>query len=122
MVFIEFPHAVPPEHQEDYLTEVHTLETLTEPGALIGSTGGGTIGYFIKDRTVVNLDGLINSPEYFRSLRLGQGAAYLNRMGLDYVVGNHNMLTNSDPYVGLLDGHLNKITNIDETTLFHYIP
>jgi hypothetical protein len=122
MVLIEFPHSVSLEHQEDYLAEVHTLESLTEAGSLIGSTGGGTVGYFINDRTVVNLDGLINSPEYFKSLKLGQAAGTLNRMGLDYVIGNDNMLTNSDPYAGLLDGHLKKITNIDEATLFHYIP
>ncbi len=32
----------------------------TEPGSLIGSTGGGVLGYFTQGRTIVNLDGLIN--------------------------------------------------------------
>jgi hypothetical protein len=122
MVLKRFPYSVSPEHQEDYLAGIHPLEALTEPGALIGSTGGGRIGYFIKDRTVVNLDGLINSPEYFQYLRLGRGAVYLDRMGLEYVIGNKYMLTNSDPYAGLFNGHLEEITNIDDLTLFRYIP
>jgi len=122
MVLLYFPYSVSPEHQEDYLTGIHPLEALTEPDALIGSTGGGMISYFIKGRTVVNLDGLINSPEYFQFLRLGRGAVYLDRIGLDYVIGNNYMLTKSDPYAGLLKGHLYKITNIDDMTLFRYIP
>jgi hypothetical protein len=122
MVIVRFPFSVPPEHQQDYMAGIQPLEDLTEPGALIGSTGGGRIAYFIKDRTVVNLDGLINSPEYFRSLKLGQGAVFLDRMGLDYVIGNNNMLTNSDPYTKLFTGHIEKITNIEELTLFRYIP
>jgi hypothetical protein len=122
MVAIEFPYSVPPEHQEDYLVGIHPLEALTQPGDRIGSTGGGRISYFIKDRVIVNLDGLINSPEYFKALRLGQAADFLDRMGLEYVIGNNNMLTNSDPYGREFDGHLEKITNIDDLTLFRYIP
>jgi hypothetical protein len=37
------------------------LEKHTEPGSIIGMTGGGNAGYFIKDRTVVNMDGLITA-------------------------------------------------------------
>jgi hypothetical protein len=122
MVFVRFPFSVSPEHQQDYMAGIQPLEDLTEPGALIGSTGGGRIAYFIKDRTIVNLDGLINSPEYFRSLKLDQGALFLDRLGLDYVIGNNNMLTNSDPYTRLFTGHIEKITNIEELTLFRYIP
>ncbi len=122
MVLKQFPYSIPPGHQQDYLAGIQPLEALTEPGALIGSTGGGRISYFIKDRTIVNLDGLINSLEYFKSLRLGQGAVFLDRMGLQYVIGNNNMLTNSDPYAGLLLGRIMKITNIDDVTLFRYLP
>lgn len=122
MLRLNFPLEVSADHQQDYLAGIPPLEDLTEPGAMIGSTGGGRIAYFINDRTVVNLDGLINSPEYFRDLRSGQGALYLDRMGLDYVVGNNNMLTNSDPYSSEFKGHLEKITNIDDLTLFRYIP
>jgi hypothetical protein len=122
MLIVRFPYSVPPEHQQDYQVGIPPLEDLTEPGALIGSTGGGRIAYFLKGRTVVNLDGLINSPEYFHYLRLGKGALFLDQMGLDYVIGNNYMLTNSDPYYGLFTGHLEKITNVDTLTLFRYIP
>ena len=122
MVMQRFPYSEPPEHQQDYLAGIQPLEALTETGSLIGSTGGGRIAYFIKDRTIVNLDGLINSPEYFQSLKLGKGAAFLDRMGLEYIIGNNYMLTNSDPYSGLFKDHLLKITNIDDQTLFRYIP
>ena len=122
MLIVRFPYFVLPEHQQDYQVGIPPLEDLTEPGALIGSTGGGRIAYFLKGRTVVNLDGLINSPEYFHYLRLGQGALYLDQMGLDYVIGNNYMLTNSDPYSGLFTGHLEKITNVDKLTLYRYIP
>jgi hypothetical protein len=122
MVMLRFPYSVSPEQQNDYLVGIPPLEVLTEPGALIGSTGGGRIAYFLNGRTVVNLDGLINSPEYFHYLRLGQGALFLDRLGLDYVIGNNNMLTNSDPYTREFTGRLVKITNIDDLTLFRYIP
>jgi hypothetical protein len=118
-----FPYSVSPEHQQDYLAEVHDLEASTEAGSLIGSTGSGTIGYFIQDRTVVNLDGLINSPQYFHSLQNGTAGIFLDKMGLDYVVGNNNMLTLSDPYQQLFKDHLKKITNnSDGTVLYRYIP
>jgi hypothetical protein len=124
MVSRYFPYSVPSEHQEDYLAGVHAIEATTEPRALIGSTGGGAIGYFIKDRTIVNLDGLINSPEYFQLLKLSQGAIFLDRMGVDYVVGNSYMLISSDPYKQMFTDRLDKIINIDadETTLYRYIP
>jgi hypothetical protein len=124
MVSSFFPYSVSPENQEKYLSETHVLEAQTEPGALIGSTGGGMVGYFIKDRTIVNLDGLINSPEYFKLLQHGQGAVFLDRMGLDYVVGNSYMLTSSDPYRQLLADHLKKIINIDVDgrALYRYNP
>ncbi len=60
------------------------LEKHTEPGSMIGMTGGGNAGYFIADRTVVNMDGLINSYEYFQLLKDRQAGAYLagDRHGL----------------------------------------
>ena len=122
MVIQRFPYSVLPENQDDYLTEIHALEAATEAGAIIGQTGGGTTGYFIEARVIVNLDGLINSPEYFHLLKAGQGAVYLDRIGLDYVFGNKLMLTASDPYSQLLEGHLEWLSQIGETTLYRYIP
>jgi hypothetical protein len=122
MVLKRFPYSVPPDLQEDYLVGIHALEDSTEPGSLIGSTGGGVIGYFIKDRTIVNLDGLINSPEYFSLLKIGHGAVFLDRMGLDYVFGSETVLTQSDPYSEIFANHLLKVDYKSEGTLYRYIP
>jgi len=81
------------------------LEAHTEPGSLIGMTGGGNAGYFIHDRTVVNMDGLINSYEYFQHLKAGQAGDYLAKLGLDYVLANPNLL-NDLPYQGQYNPYL----------------
>ncbi|HEU5100112.1 MAG TPA: hypothetical protein VFU22_13885, partial [Roseiflexaceae bacterium] len=39
-------------------------------GARVGSLSSGLLGYFMQDRTVINLDGLANSPEYVRTVWL----------------------------------------------------
>lgn len=75
------------------------LETHTEPGSLIGITGGGNVGYFITGRTIVNLDGLINSYEYFQHLKNGRAGAYLAEIGMDYLLANMNII-NQLPYNG----------------------
>jgi hypothetical protein len=75
------------------------LETHTEPGSMIGMTGGGNAGYFIADRTVVNMDGLINSYEYFQLLKERQAGAYLAGIGMDYILANTGII-NQLPYNG----------------------
>lgn len=75
------------------------LEVSTEPGSIIGLTGGGNAGYFIHDRTVINMDGLINSYEYFQLLKHGKAGDYLATEGLDYVLANPLILRQS-PYRG----------------------
>ncbi len=122
MVIQRFPYFVAPGNQNAYLAEVRTLEASTSPGSLIGQTGGGTTAYFIKDRTIVNLDGLINSPEYFSFLKVGQGAEFLDRMGINYVYGDELMLTASDPYRQLLEGHLDPVARLGSSELYRYIP
>ncbi len=81
------------------------LEAHTEAGSLIGLTGGGDAGYFVHERTVVNMDGLINSYEYFQHLKAGQAGAYLANMGMDYVLANPNIL-NDSPYKGQYNPYL----------------
>jgi hypothetical protein len=73
------------------------LEEHTEPGSLIGITGGGNIGYFIHDRTILNMDGLINSHAYFQALQAGRAGVYLENIGLDYVLANPVIL-DQQPY------------------------
>lgn len=102
-----------------YLESIHELEANTEPGSLIGSTGGGMIAYFIKDRTVVNLDGLMNTTEYFHLLQQGKAAQYLDRIGLDYVSASELVITDSDPYFQF-KGRLKKLKNFGGATLFEW--
>lgn len=108
--------------KDAYLWGAQGLEQATEPGSVIGTPGGGSLGYFTKDRTIVNLDGLINSYEYYLLLRAGKASSYYDRIGLDYAYGNKYMLAESDPY---WMGFKNRIVYIDKivgTNLFQYLP
>ncbi|MEW6241758.1 MAG: hypothetical protein AB1564_13205 [Chloroflexota bacterium] len=91
-----------------YLDAAVFLEEYTGPGAMIGMTGGGNVGYFIHDRTIVNMDGLINSYAYFQALQAGQAAEYLEQMGLDYVFANPEILDTNYPYRGQFEGRLGR--------------
>lgn len=75
------------------------LEANTEPGSVIGLTGGGNAGYFIHDRTVINMDGLINSYEYFQLLKDKKAAEHLANEGMDYVLANL-LILDQLPYRG----------------------
>jgi hypothetical protein len=114
-------YEVLPGEEEAYMAGARALEKYTESGAVIGSTGGGVGGYFIKDRTIVNLDGLINSYEYFHLLRRVKAAEYYDRIGLDYVYGNIYMVTESDPYARNFAGRLELIGTVERASLFRYI-
>jgi hypothetical protein len=93
-----------------YLDVLPYLEGLSKPGDIIGMTGGGNIGYFIHDRTVVNMDGLINSNEYFQALKNGTGSDYLYNSGMRYVFANPGLLE-SYPYRGQYTNRLKVIDN-----------
>ena len=88
-----------------YMDIVPLLEAHTEPGSVIGLTGGGNVGYFIHDRAIVNMDGLINSYAYFQALQTGQGGKYLYNIGLDYVLANPVIL-DQQPYKGQFNEYL----------------
>jgi len=75
------------------------LEANTEPGSIIGLTGGGNAAYFIRDRAVINMDGLINSRAYFQLLKEQKAGGYLANEGMDYILANSNLL-NQLPYKG----------------------
>lgn len=83
---------------EPYMDTLPILENYTEPGSIIGMTGGGNTGYYISDRTVLNMDGLINSYQYFQMLKNNKAGEYLAQLGLDYVFANRYIVTNSMPY------------------------
>ena len=102
-----------------YLESIHELERSTGPGAVIGSTGGGVIAYFIEDRTLVNLDGLMNTTEYFHLLQQGKASQYLDRIGLDYVTATELVITDSDPYFQF-KGRLVKVKDFGGASLFEW--
>ncbi len=117
------PMVVPEEKQAAYLAEVVEVESLTEPGSKIGMTGGGLMAYFIHDRTIVNLDGLINSVEYFNAMKSGKATQFLDAIPLNYVFGKPYMLLESDPYGSFLKNRLVEIGYIrgnEGFTLFKY--
>ena len=88
-----------------YMDIVPLLEEHTAPGSIIGLTGGGNVGYFIHDRTIVNMDGLINSYAYFQALQTREGGPYFQNIGLDYVLANPVIL-DQQPYKGQFNEYL----------------
>lgn len=66
----------------DPLWYVRELENLTEED---GMTGGGDVGYFIENRTIINLDGLINSVDSCEHLQNFTANQYLDKIGVDYI-------------------------------------
>lgn len=88
-----------------YMDIVPLLEERTEPGSIIGLTGGGNVGYFIQDRTIINMDGLINSYAYFQALQAHTGGEYFQNIGLDYVLANPVIL-DQQPYKGQFNEYL----------------
>ena len=59
-----------------------------EPDAIVGSFNAGQLGFF-SNRSVVNLDGLINHVTYFEDVLQSESPdallAYLDRVGVDYI-------------------------------------
>lgn len=97
---------------QPYMDMLPILEGYTQPGSIIGMTGGGNAGYFIKDRTVVNMDGLINSYAYFQAMQDGRAGRYLKKMGMTYVFGSYYILTETMPYGPNLAGRLQQIPGV----------
>lgn len=84
------------------------LEEHTPTGSIIGMTGGGNVGYFIHDRTIVNMDGLINSYPYFQALQAHRAGEYLAEIGLDYVLANPTIL-DQQPYKGQFNEYMDPL-------------
>jgi len=88
-----------------YMEVLPYIEENTPPGSIIGMTGGGNIGYFLHDRTIVNMDGLINSYDYFQALKTGQAAAYLGQHGVSIIFASPRLL-GFPPYNGQFSPYL----------------
>ncbi|MBN1450816.1 MAG: hypothetical protein JW963_07365 [Anaerolineales bacterium] len=104
-----------------YMEAAAFIETYTEPGSLVGMTGGGNVGYFIQDRTIVNMDGLINSYPYFQANKARQGSDYLYEMGLDYIFANPSFLE-IQPYRGQYTGRLEIIDYYGGKAIMRFLP
>lgn len=115
-----FPYRVKAQNRDEYLSDTRFLEKATKPGSLIGMTGGGTFAYFIRDRTIVNMDGLINSDEYFKSMKEGNGALFWDKMGLDYVFAKPYMVEEADPFNEMLAGRITPVVSYSGKTLYKY--
>ncbi len=105
-----YPHQRPADEPAHYyLHRTAWVMAHTPPGALIGATGAGNLGYFIQGRTVFPLDGLINSYDYFDALRAGRATAYLAEAGLDFVMGK-DWLLKLQPYAPIFDGRVAEVS------------
>lgn len=109
-----------------YLHRPAWLEAHTEEGARIAITGAGNLAYFINGRTIVNMDGLMNSVDYLNAMKAGQGAQFLADLGVDYIFGNEYILTETNPYAPMLEGHLESyevyVFGDRELPLWRFVP
>jgi len=96
------------------------LEENTFPGEVIGMTGGGNVGYFIKDRTVINMDGLINSYEYFQVLKAGGAPTFLRDQGMTVIFANPRLLV-LPPYYGQFAPYLEKYSTYGGKDLLYLL-
>jgi len=102
--------------------EIERFERHTEPGDVIGMTAAGLSAYFIPDRTIINLDGLINSADYFDQMQAGDISRYLDDVNVKYIYGNELILLDSDPYRWFFDGKLYKLEEGARFIFFRYLP
>jgi hypothetical protein len=106
IIIAKMPHGRYPADRP-YMEVLTFLEGHTPSGAIIGMTGGGNIGYLLRDRVIVNMDGLINSTQYFLALRAGNGATYLTEQGVGIVFANPGLLAQA-PYQGQFAPYLER--------------
>lgn len=103
-----------------YMDVLPFLESSTPPGSVIGMTGGGNVGYFIKDRTIANMDGLINSNDYFIALQNKEAPNFLHDQGVDVLFVNAQLL-NVPPYSGQFLPYLERYNSYGGKGLFYLL-
>lgn len=108
------------EPDRPYMEVIAYIEENTSPGEIIGLTGGGNIGYFINDRTIVNMDGLINSYEYFHILQDGGAAPYLRQQGMTVIFANPRLLA-LPPYYGQFAPYLERYSSYGGKDLLYLL-
>ncbi len=97
------------------------LEGNTPPGTIIGMTGGGIAGYFIHERTIVNMDGLINSSDYFHAVQNREAPQFLHERGLTVVFANTALLA-LPPYYGQFAPYLQSYAVYGGKSLLYLLP
>ena len=119
-IYVKMPYGETPPDQP-YMEVLTVLEAKTRPGTIIGMTGGGNVGYFIHDRVIVNMDGLINSEGYFRALREGTAAPYLSQKGVKVIFANPGLLALA-PYHGQFAPYLERFDSYYGKALLWLLP
>jgi hypothetical protein len=104
-----------------YMEVVAYIEANVPAGEIIGMTGGGNVGYFIKDHTIVNLDGLINSNEYFQILKDGNAPVFLHKEGMTVIFANPRLL-GLPPYYGQFSPYLERYDSYGGKDLMYLLP
>ena len=85
-------------------------------------TGAGALGYFTQGRTIVNMDGVINSMAYFRSLQSGTAADHLTANQVDYIFGEPTIIEGAAPYNTMLEGKLAPLKRENSLVLWQFTP
>jgi len=107
--------------QPPYMEVAAFVEKHTKPGSLVGMTGGGNVGYFIRERTIINMDGLINSYAYFQAHKTHQGSDYLAALGMDYIFANPTFLE-AMPYRGQYTGRYEVLDYYGGKAIMRFLP
>lgn len=115
-----YPWRVSSDHAQDYLIIPRMVEDQTEPGSIIGTPGGGTLSYFVNDRVIVNLDGLMNSKVYFDDLRAYDTHDFMAKTGIRYVFANEYSILTSLPYSAIFKDRLTPVGTVYGKSLFLY--
>lgn len=70
------------------------------PDAVLASWDAGALGFF-ADQPVVNLDGVVNSPEWFQATKDGPEAVrrFLDGEGVRYIVNHGEVIDGNDPSI-----------------------
>jgi uncharacterized membrane protein YhaH (DUF805 family) len=118
----EFPPGGNVRRLYDIEGERKFLAARTSQGDVIGLTGGGLLGYFMPERTILNLDGLINSAAYFKMLKENRLEEYHRQVSTDFIYGDEQILLDSDPYRWTYTGRLRPAANGPYYRLFRYCP
>jgi hypothetical protein len=115
-----YPWLVKPKLAEDYLVIPRLVEEQTKPGSVIGTPGGGSLSYFITDRVIVNLDGLMNSKEYFDGLRKSDTYEIMKKSNIQYIYANKYAVTESTPYAAIFNGRLTRIGKVFNKLIYSF--